>query len=202
MTTVPFGITNGNYIFGDFCALEFGGQFDFNLKSCKLEFEFDVITIFGLKLDLRRGMARLCVVCVVPKAFIEHTFAGSNSGLETSVHLANGSRGVAHVSEAHKLGGIIPKDDGIERAVLASAFVPPDSQLGAALGLGAESNVENAKKGKRPFFNWINADDKIATARGGGGGLALVETCHGRRRIKNKDNDRCILGPFRKRFSI
>ena len=90
----------------------------------------------------------------------------------------------------------------LERAVLASAFVPPDSQLGAALGLGAESNVENAKKGKRPFFNWINADDKIATARGGGGGLALVETCHGRRRIKNKDNDRCILGPFRKRFSI
>ena len=103
-TTVPFGITNGIYIFGDFCALEFGGQFDFNLKSRKLEFEFDVITIFGLKLDLRRGM---------------------------------------------------------------------DSQLGAASGLGAESNVENAKKGKRPFFNWINADDKIATARGGGGGLAL-----------------------------
>mmetsp|Transcript_28406 Transcript_28406/g.65952 ORF Transcript_28406/g.65952 Transcript_28406/m.65952 type:complete len:152 (+) Transcript_28406:1-456(+) len=26
---------------------------------------------------------------------------------------------------------------------------------------------------KRPFFKWISADDKIATARGAGGGLAL-----------------------------
>ena len=27
--------------------------------------------------------------------------------------------------------------------------------------------------GKKPFFNWISADSEIATARGGGGGLAL-----------------------------
>ena len=27
--------------------------------------------------------------------------------------------------------------------------------------------------GKKPFFNWISADSNIATARGGGGGLAL-----------------------------
>ena len=27
--------------------------------------------------------------------------------------------------------------------------------------------------GKKPFFNWISADENVATARGGGGGLAL-----------------------------
>jgi hypothetical protein len=26
---------------------------------------------------------------------------------------------------------------------------------------------------RQPFFNWISADERIATARGGGGGLAL-----------------------------
>jgi hypothetical protein len=33
--------------------------------------------------------------------------------------------------------------------------------------------VNLEKQGKRAFFNWITADDRIATARGGGGGLAL-----------------------------
>lgn len=48
------------------------------------------------------------------------------------------------------------------------------ASLGAKTGLGSESNVNLVdKQGKRPFFNWISADDKIATARGGGGGLAL-----------------------------
>ena len=47
------------------------------------------------------------------------------------------------------------------------------ASLGAKTGLGSENNVELEKKGKRPFFNWISADDQIATARGGGGGLAL-----------------------------
>lgn len=47
------------------------------------------------------------------------------------------------------------------------------AQIGASSGLGSESNVENAKRGRQAFFNWISADDKIATARGGGGGLAL-----------------------------
>jgi len=46
-------------------------------------------------------------------------------------------------------------------------------QLGAKTGLGAENNVKRAKEGKKAFFNWISADDQIATARGGGGGLAL-----------------------------
>mmetsp|Transcript_20592 Transcript_20592/g.56856 ORF Transcript_20592/g.56856 Transcript_20592/m.56856 type:complete len:167 (+) Transcript_20592:404-904(+) len=45
--------------------------------------------------------------------------------------------------------------------------------LGAKTGLGSESNVANAAKQKSAFFNWISADTNIATARGGGGGLAL-----------------------------
>ena len=47
------------------------------------------------------------------------------------------------------------------------------ASLGAKSGLGAESNISLSKKKKKPFFNWISANDKIATARGGGGGLAL-----------------------------
>lgn len=45
--------------------------------------------------------------------------------------------------------------------------------LGAASGLGAKSNVERAKRELPAFFNWISANSEIATARGGGGGLAL-----------------------------
>eukprot|EP00529_Nitzschia_sp_RCC80_P027289 CAMPEP_0113502544 /NCGR_PEP_ID=MMETSP0014_2-20120614/33625_1 /TAXON_ID=2857 /ORGANISM="Nitzschia sp." /LENGTH=253 /DNA_ID=CAMNT_0000397367 /DNA_START=105 /DNA_END=869 /DNA_ORIENTATION=+ /assembly_acc=CAM_ASM_000159 len=45
--------------------------------------------------------------------------------------------------------------------------------LGAKSGLGSENNVKLEEQGKRAFFNWISADEKIATARGGGGGLAL-----------------------------
>lgn len=47
------------------------------------------------------------------------------------------------------------------------------AQLGSSSGLGSDSNVKNAQKGQKPFFNWISADESIATARGGGGGLAL-----------------------------
>ncbi|KAG7358543.1 hypothetical protein IV203_015132 [Nitzschia inconspicua] len=48
------------------------------------------------------------------------------------------------------------------------------ASIGASTGLGAESNVQLVEKqGKRAFFNWISADENIATARGGGGGLAL-----------------------------
>ena len=47
------------------------------------------------------------------------------------------------------------------------------ASLGARTGLGSEGNVELEKRGKRAFFNWISADENIATARGGGGGLAL-----------------------------
>lgn len=47
------------------------------------------------------------------------------------------------------------------------------ANLGSKSGLGSANNVELEKRGKRAFFNWISADDQIATARGGGGGLAL-----------------------------
>lgn len=98
-----FEISNGIYL-GDFCVIQFFGDFDFNLKSRKLEFDFDTISLFGLKIDLKKGQA---------------------------------------------------------------------AQLGASSGLGSDSNVANAKKNRKAFFNWIAADDSIATARGGGGGLAL-----------------------------
>ena len=47
------------------------------------------------------------------------------------------------------------------------------AELGAASGLGSDNNKELVNAGKKPFFNWISADSDIATARGGGGGLAL-----------------------------
>jgi hypothetical protein len=48
------------------------------------------------------------------------------------------------------------------------------AEFGSKTGLGSEGNVDMVKnKGKRPFFNWISANRDIATARGGGGGLAL-----------------------------
>lgn len=47
------------------------------------------------------------------------------------------------------------------------------AQLGAKSGLGSKGNVELAKRDRQAFFNWISADETIATARGGGGGLAL-----------------------------
>lgn len=47
------------------------------------------------------------------------------------------------------------------------------AKIGSSTGLGSEGNVELEKKGKKPFFNWISASEEIATARGGGGGLAL-----------------------------
>ena len=47
------------------------------------------------------------------------------------------------------------------------------AKIGASTGLGSENNVDMVEKNKKPFFNWISADSEIATARGGGGGLAL-----------------------------
>jgi hypothetical protein len=102
-STNPFSISNGIYI-GDFAVLKFFGSFDFNLKSRKLEFDFDEIAILGLKISLGKGQA---------------------------------------------------------------------AKIGASSGLGSESNVVNAERNRKAFFNWINADPAIATARGGGGGLAL-----------------------------
>lgn len=47
------------------------------------------------------------------------------------------------------------------------------AKLGAKTGLGSKNNYKLAETGRRAFFDWISADDDIATARGGGGGLAL-----------------------------
>jgi hypothetical protein len=101
--TTPYPISNGIYL-GDFAVIQFYGDFDFNMKSRKLEFDFDIISIFGFKINLGKGQA---------------------------------------------------------------------AELGASSGLGSDSNVANAKKDRKAFFNWIAADESIATARGGGGGLAL-----------------------------
>ena len=57
------------------------------------------------------------------------------------------------------------------RSGLTSAKEAP--RRSARDGLGSENNVKLAEQGKKPFFNWIDCDDVIATARGGGGGLAL-----------------------------
>ena len=47
------------------------------------------------------------------------------------------------------------------------------AQIGASTGLGSKNNEKLADSGRRAFFDWISADESIATARGGGGGLAL-----------------------------
>lgn len=99
----PMRIQNGIYI-GDFAIVKFFGDFEFNLKSRKLEFDFDQIAIAGFTINLGKGKA---------------------------------------------------------------------AEIGAASGLGSENNVDLVEKNKKPFFNWISADETIATARGGGGGLAL-----------------------------
>lgn len=99
----PMEIENGIYL-GDFAVIKFFGDFEFNPKSRKVEFDFDRIAVLGLTINLGKGDA---------------------------------------------------------------------AALGAASGLGSENNVKLVEKKKKPFFNWISADDTIATARGGGGGLAL-----------------------------
>ena len=47
------------------------------------------------------------------------------------------------------------------------------AKIGAQTGLGSANNEKLADNGRRAFFDWISADENIATARGGGGGLAL-----------------------------
>ena len=47
------------------------------------------------------------------------------------------------------------------------------SEIGSATGLGSDNNKKLTEAGKKPFFNWVSANKEIATARGGGGGLAL-----------------------------
>lgn len=102
--TETMSIENGIYL-GDFCALKFSGDFTFDLKKRKLEFDFSKVCLLQfLDISLGKGEA---------------------------------------------------------------------ASLGAKSGLGSESNVANAARDKSAFFNWISADSDVATARGGGGGLAL-----------------------------
>eukprot|EP00522_Entomoneis_paludosa_P013769 CAMPEP_0172444046 /NCGR_PEP_ID=MMETSP1065-20121228/4184_1 /TAXON_ID=265537 /ORGANISM="Amphiprora paludosa, Strain CCMP125" /LENGTH=235 /DNA_ID=CAMNT_0013194463 /DNA_START=73 /DNA_END=781 /DNA_ORIENTATION=+ len=103
-TVQPNTIENGIYV-GQFPLLQFRGTMEFDLRKCRLEFDFDFLELVGfIGLNLKKGQA---------------------------------------------------------------------ASLGSQSGLGSESNVANAAKDKSAFFNWISADQKIATARGGGGGLAL-----------------------------
>mmetsp|Transcript_11698 Transcript_11698/g.37366 ORF Transcript_11698/g.37366 Transcript_11698/m.37366 type:complete len:255 (-) Transcript_11698:50-814(-) len=102
-TTEPMAITNGIYV-GDIALVRFFGPFEFNKGTRKLTFDFDEISLLGLRIPLPKGGA---------------------------------------------------------------------AQIGAASGLGSKSNVARAKRELPAFFNWISANEDIATARGGGGGLAL-----------------------------
>ena len=43
------------------------------------------------------------------------------------------------------------------------------AKIGSSTGLGSENNSKLVESNRSPFFNWISADQDIATARGGGG---------------------------------
>ncbi|KAL9181203.1 hypothetical protein ACHAXT_010008 [Thalassiosira profunda] len=103
-TTEPKYIENGIFAW-DLPLIKFSGDWDFNARKRKLEFDFDRIEILGLlKINLGRKEV---------------------------------------------------------------------AKIGASTGLGSANNEKLADSGRRAFFDWISADEKIATARGGGGGLAL-----------------------------
>lgn len=103
-TVEPKIIENGIYAW-NFPLLRFSGDWDFNERKRKLEFDFDKIELLGL---ININLARKDV-----------------------------------------------------------------AKIGATTGLGSANNEKLAEVGRRAFFDWISADDDIATARGGGGGLAL-----------------------------
>ena len=102
--STPKAIENGIYI-GNLPLVRFSGDWDFDERKRKLEFDFDLIEILGL-LKIKLGRKEV-------------------------------------------------------------------AKIGAASGLGSANNEKLADSGRRAFFDWISADDDIATARGGGGGLAL-----------------------------
>jgi len=104
-TVEPKIIENGIYGPWDIPLVRFTGDFEFNERKRKIEFDFDAIEILGL------------------------------------VNIKLGRKDVA--------------------------------KIGATTGLGSANNEKLADSGRRAFFDWISADDDIATARGGGGGLAL-----------------------------
>ena len=83
-------------------------------------------------------------------------------------HAAPGATGQLSETRNHGVGASETTSPPTLSAVSSDA-----AEIGAATGLGSENNVKLAEQGKKPFFNWIDCDDVIATARGGGGGLAL-----------------------------
>ena len=101
----PKVIENGIYGPWDLPLIRFSGDFDFDERRRKLEFDFDMIEILGL-LKIKLGRKEV-------------------------------------------------------------------AKIGASTGLGSANNEKLADSGRRAFFDWISADENIATARGGGGGLAL-----------------------------
>ena len=120
-TTTPKLIENGIY-FGNFSLLRFSGDWDFDERKRKLEFDFDMIELLGL------------------------------------IKIKLGRKDVA--------------------------------KIGASTGLGSANNEKLADSGRRAFFDWISADDNIATARGGGGGLALWK------RVDEEDTVDYGMGPM------
>ena len=103
-TTEPMFIENAIYAWS-IPLVRFTGDWDFNERKRKVEFDFDMIELLGL------------------------------------IKIKLGRKEVA--------------------------------KIGASTGLGSANNEKLADSGRRAFFDWISADDDIATARGGGGGLAL-----------------------------
>merc|ERR1719296_339886 len=55
-TSDPMGIQNGIFI-GDFALIKFFGDFEFDLKKRKVEFDFDQIAVLGFTIDLGKGKA-------------------------------------------------------------------------------------------------------------------------------------------------
>jgi hypothetical protein len=102
-SVTPMKITNGIFV-GDYAVLQFYGEFEFDLKKCKVEFDFDQIALFGFMINLGKGKA---------------------------------------------------------------------AEIGAASGLGSTGNTKLIEKKKKPFFNWISVDERIATARG-----STMQTVH------------------------
>jgi len=103
-TVDPKIIENGIYAW-KLPLVKFSGDWDFNARKRKVEFDFDMITLLGL------------------------------------IKIKLGRKEVA--------------------------------KIGASTGLGSTNNEKLAAAGRRAFFDWISADDDIATARGSTGGLAL-----------------------------
>eukprot|EP00579_Thalassiosira_antarctica_P006408 CAMPEP_0201884784 /NCGR_PEP_ID=MMETSP0902-20130614/17552_1 /ASSEMBLY_ACC=CAM_ASM_000551 /TAXON_ID=420261 /ORGANISM="Thalassiosira antarctica, Strain CCMP982" /LENGTH=267 /DNA_ID=CAMNT_0048413793 /DNA_START=53 /DNA_END=856 /DNA_ORIENTATION=- len=117
----PKVIENAIFI-GNLPLVRFSGDFDFNERKRKIEFDFDNIELLGL-INIKLGRKEI-------------------------------------------------------------------AKIGATTGLGSSGNEKLAENGRRAFFDWISADDDIATARGGGGGLALWK------RVVDDGEKKYGTGPF------